>query len=359
MNANRWTPNRRVSAATTRPWHARKRWSNATMTSSARIGPRYLDHADFHVAVLQIQAGTRSCDLGRLIQRGGVDDENATDGVLRLDERPVDHRAAANGQSAAGLIMELVGAHEPAAVAQALNPRHVAFEHDGSQFGIVSRAFINVGAAGDQHELWHQRFSEESGTVARNRVSVGRVDQPASQVRINRVRTAMAAFKVSLQADKIEPPTRCRAGKAIVCPLEATVGKRQHGVAAVRPQIERDSRSVERGQPRRDHLPAHMGLRRELVYLDLDDELMLVETEFTGTTDRRIKGSVACPPVPSALGGGDRLINPRRGGVDFDEMHDVVHSAVPFGRSNLRSPARFAMHATPFVRLLPLPLPRS
>src|SRR6266516_3884297 len=161
MNANRWTPNRRVSAATTRPWHARKRWSNATMTSSARIGPRYLDHADFHVAVLQIQAGTRSCDLGRLIQRGGVDDENATDGVLRLDEGPVDHRAAA-----------------------------------------------------DQHELWHQRFSEESGTVARNRVSVGRVDQPASQVRINRVRTALAPFTVSLQADKIEPPTRCRAGKA-------------------------------------------------------------------------------------------------------------------------------------------------
>src|SRR5436190_12960704 len=30
MNANRWTPNRRVSAATMRPWQARKRWSNAT-----------------------------------------------------------------------------------------------------------------------------------------------------------------------------------------------------------------------------------------------------------------------------------------------------------------------------------------
>src|SRR5438876_5940450 len=115
-------------------------------------------------------------------------------------------------------------------------------------------------------------------------VNVGRVDQPASQVRINRVRTALAPFKVSFQADKIEPPTRCRAGKAIVCPLEATVGERQHGVAAVRPQIECDRRSVKRGQPRRDHLPAHLGLPRELVYLDLDDVLMLVETEFARTS---------------------------------------------------------------------------
>src|SRR5439155_20542813 len=167
MSAKRWTPNRRVRAATTRPWHARKRWSNATMTSSARIGSRHLDHADFHVAVLQIQAGTRSCDLCRLIQRGGVDDENAADGVLRLDEGPVDHLAAANGQSSAGLIMELVRAHEPAAVAQALNPRHIAFEHDGSQLRVVSTALVNVSAAGDQHECWHQRFSEKPATVAR------------------------------------------------------------------------------------------------------------------------------------------------------------------------------------------------
>src|SRR5258707_618765 len=152
MNANRWTPNRRVSAATMRPWHARKRWSNATMTSSACIRSRHLDHADFHIAVLQIQAGTRSCDLCCLIQRGGVDDKDAADGVLRLDEGPVDHLAAANGQSSAGLIMELVGAHEPAAVAQALNPRHIAFEHDGCQFGVVSTALVNVSAAGDQHE---------------------------------------------------------------------------------------------------------------------------------------------------------------------------------------------------------------
>src|SRR5437762_9677375 len=105
MNANRWTPNRRVNAATTRPWHARKRWSNATMTSSARIGSRDLDHADFHVAVLQIQTGTGSRELCRLIERGSVDDENAADGVLRLDEWTVYYLAAANGQLSPGLIM--------------------------------------------------------------------------------------------------------------------------------------------------------------------------------------------------------------------------------------------------------------
>src|SRR5437773_268854 len=170
-------------------------------------------------------------------------------------------------------------------------------------------------------------------TVARTCVKVGRVDHPDSQVRINRIRTALAAFKVSLQADKIEPPTRCRAGKAVVRPLEASVGKRQHRIAAVRPQIECDRRPVKGGQPRRDHPPAHMGLRRELVYLDLDDELMFVETEFARPTDRRIKGSVACPPVPNALGSSDRLIHLVRRGVDSDEMHDVGHSAVPFWRS--------------------------
>src|SRR5690348_790774 len=99
------------------------------MTSSAHIGAAKLDHADLHVTVLQVQAGTRSCDLCRLVQRSSVDDENAADGVFRLDERPVDHLAATDGQSSAGLVMELVGAHEPAAVAQALNPRHVTFEH--------------------------------------------------------------------------------------------------------------------------------------------------------------------------------------------------------------------------------------
>src|SRR6266540_3832542 len=105
MNAKRWTPNRRVSAATMRPWHARKRWSNATMTSSARIGSRYFDHAHFHVAVLQVQAGTGSREFCRLIERGRVDDEDAADGVLRLDERPVDHFASADGQSSASLIV--------------------------------------------------------------------------------------------------------------------------------------------------------------------------------------------------------------------------------------------------------------
>src|SRR4029077_202463 len=188
MSAKRSTPNRRVRAATMRPWHARKRWSNATMTSSARIGSCDLDHPDFNIAVLQIQAGTRSCDLCRLIQRGGVNDEDAADGVLRLDEGSVDHLARANGQSSAGFIVELVGAHEPAAVAQALNPRHVAFEHDGSQFGVVSRTLVHVGAASDKHEFWQTRFSEESATVARTCVEVGRVDDPASQVRINRIR---------------------------------------------------------------------------------------------------------------------------------------------------------------------------
>jgi hypothetical protein len=94
-----------------------------------------------------------------------------------------------------------------------------------------------------------------------------------------------------------------------------------------------------------------MGLRREFVYLDLDDELMLVETEFAGTTDLRIKGRVACPPVPNALGSGDRLIDLVRGGVDFDEMHDVRHSAVPLTEHS-RSPARFATHTMPFLRLL-------
>src|SRR6266540_3308362 len=117
------------------------------MTSSARTGAG-LDHADFHVAVLHVQAGTRSCDLCGLVQPGGVDDENAADGVFRLDEGPIDHLAPADGQSSAGLVMELVGAHEPAAVAQALNPRHVAFEHDGCQFGVVSTALVNVSAAG-------------------------------------------------------------------------------------------------------------------------------------------------------------------------------------------------------------------
>src|SRR5213594_2666642 len=295
MNANRWTPNRRVSAATMRPWHARKRWSNATMTSSAPIGSRDLDHPDFHVAVLQIQAGARSCDLCRFIQRGGVDDENAADGVLRLDEGPVDHLAAANGQSSAGLVMELVGAHEPAAVAQALNPRHVAFEHDGSQFGVVSRAFVHVGAASDQHECWHQRFSGESRMVARACVTVGRIVQPVSQVRVMRVGSALAALKITLQTDQIEPPPRRRAGKAVVRPLEATMGERQYGVGAVRSQIERDRRPIKRGQPRRDHLPAHMGLGYEFVYRDLDEELMFVETEFARTTDLRFKSSVACP----------------------------------------------------------------
>jgi hypothetical protein len=75
-----------------------------------------------------------------------------------------------------------------------------------------------------------------------------------------------------------------------------------------------------------------MRLRREFD-LDLDDELMPVETEFARTTDLRIKGRVACPPVPNALGSGDRLIHLVRGGVDFDEMHDVRHlRAMPFLR---------------------------
>src|SRR5262245_29249049 len=129
MVAKRWTPNRRVRAATTRPWHDRKRWSSAMMTSSTRIGARDLNHTDFHVAVLQVQARTRPLDICRFVQRGGVNDEDPADGVFRLDEGPVDHLAAANSQSSAGLVMELVRAHEPAAVAQSLNPRHVAFEH--------------------------------------------------------------------------------------------------------------------------------------------------------------------------------------------------------------------------------------
>src|SRR6266498_4116298 len=110
------------------------------MTSSARIGSCYFDHADFHVAVLQIQTGTGSREFCRLIERGCVDDEDAADGVLRLDEGPVDHFASADGQSSASLVMELVRAHEPAAVAQPLNPRHVAFEHERSQCWVVSRA---------------------------------------------------------------------------------------------------------------------------------------------------------------------------------------------------------------------------
>src|SRR5262249_11865283 len=94
-------------------------------------------------------------------------DEDAADSILRLNEGPVDYFAPADGQSSAGLIMELVRAHEPAAVSQTLNPRHVPFQHERSQFRVVSRALTNVGAASDQHELWHQWFSEEFRTPAR------------------------------------------------------------------------------------------------------------------------------------------------------------------------------------------------
>src|SRR6266540_5215802 len=142
-----------------------------------------------------------------------------------------------------------------------------------------------------------------------------------------RVGSALAALKIALQADQIEPSPRRRAGKAVVRPLEATMGERQYGVGAVRSQIECDRRPIKRGQPRRDHLPAHMGLGYEFVYRDLDEELMFVETEFARTTDLRFKSSVACPPVPDALGRSERLIDLVWRGVDFDEMHDVGHSA--------------------------------
>src|SRR5262245_20576022 len=121
MDSKRCTPKRRVSAAMSRPWLPRTRSSSAACTSVGG-GPFGLNESNLHVTVLQLEARARARNLGCLIERAGFDHEYAAHRVLRLDERPVDHLAAAYGEASPRLVVQLLRHHQTGAVLQTFEP---------------------------------------------------------------------------------------------------------------------------------------------------------------------------------------------------------------------------------------------
>src|SRR5688572_10166380 len=93
------TPNRRMSAALTRPWAARNpRASARRRASGGSMAHDLLDQTHFHVAVLKLEGRAPPREPDRFLERRRLDQQSAADGLLGLHERPLDDLSTAHGQ---------------------------------------------------------------------------------------------------------------------------------------------------------------------------------------------------------------------------------------------------------------------
>ena len=115
-------------------------------------------------------------------------------------------------------------------------------------------------------------------------------DVLAERLSIVRIGRPFPGFQISLEAEKIEPPARCRACILVVGTRETTMGKDYGGDVSVCLQVELDVVTL---PSRVGDLPAHASGRVKLFEGYLCYKTPAIEPKLSGGTNLRLDCCVA------------------------------------------------------------------